>query len=190
MKKYIQLEIPFETEEWRPVVGYEGLYEVSDQGRVRSLPKKGNHNILYYLKPALNKKGYLQVALIKGNNFNSYPVHRLVALAFIPNDDPKHKTQVNHINEIKTDNRACNLNWMTPKENVNWGTGQYRAVQKRKLNGYYNQKEVIQMTLDGEFVKIWPSTSEAGRNGFQQTSVSKCCRGVRNKHKGFKWKYA
>jgi len=177
-------------EVWKPVVGYEGLYEVSDQGRIKSLPRKGNHNILCYLKPALNKKGYLQVALTKGDSLKSYPLHKLVALTFIPNDDPEHKTQVNHINEIKTDNRACNLNWMTPKENVNWGTGQYRAAQKRKSNGYYNQKKVIQMTLDGEVVKIWPSTSEAGRNGFQQTSVSACCRGIRNKHKDFKWKYA
>ena len=99
-------------EQWRPVVGYEHGYEVSDQGNVRSLYRKGRH-----LKPACGN-GYKQVVLYAEDGFTKkgLTVHRLVALAFIPN--PKGLPWVNHLNGIKTDNRADNLEWCDRSRNV------------------------------------------------------------------------
>lgn len=164
---------------WKDIEGYEGLYQVSDQGRVKSL-QYGKERIL---KPGLSKYGYLSVTLYKDGNKKIYRVNRLVALAFIPNDDPEHKTQCNHINELTTDNRAVNLNWMTPKENINWCTCIERRTQKKS-------KAVKQLTLDGVLVAIWSSTAEVGRNGFNQGHISSCCNGRLKQYKGYKWKYA
>lgn len=102
---------------WLPVEGYEGLYEVSDFGRVRSLYNRTCEKRI--LKTGRDKDGYLMVNLYKNDKQKTFKVHRLVALAFVPNmfgDDC-----VNHINEDKTDNRAENLMWCSRKENNNWG---------------------------------------------------------------------
>lgn len=187
MKNNVQLEIPFETEEWRDIEGYEGLYKVSDLGRVRSLSRNTTNGKI--LKPQTNKQGYLYVVLYKDGKKKKYRVNRLVALVFIKNDDPEHKTQVNHINESVIDNRACNLNWMSPKENINWGTGILRSHQKQ-VNHPKRSKPVKQLSLDGDLIAIWPSASEAERNGFKHCSICACCQGRKNKHKGFKWAYA
>lgn len=110
------------SEQWRPVVGFEGVYEVSDQGRLRSLtriltrsngwpfPVKGR-----LLVPALRPSGYLAVCLCH-NGQTAALVHRLVAAAFIPN--PEDLPHVNHLNGIKTDNRVANLEWATPRSNA------------------------------------------------------------------------
>lgn len=169
------------NEIWRPIKGYEGLYEVSNMGRVRSLNYRHKIGNVQIKKLTKDNNGYLRVNL--GLNKIDRLVHRLVAEAFIPNDDPEHKTQCNHINEDKLDNRACNLNWMTPKENVNWGTGIKRSVQNR-------QKPIKQLTLDGALVAIWSSMMEAQRNGFTAAAICKCCNGKIKTHKGFKWQYA
>ena len=108
-------------ENWKPVPGYEGRYEVSDQGRVRSLPHEvpvgyGSVRVAkgHLLKPQLMRNGYLQVSL--GRKGKHADVHRLVALAFVP--QVKGKTEVNHKNLVKTDNRASNLEWVTHQENL------------------------------------------------------------------------
>jgi hypothetical protein len=99
------------TEVWRDVIGYEGMYQVSDHGRIRSL-KFGKERIL---KPDKHKDGYLIVNLYK-DKISKYLIHRLVCLNFL--DNPENKEQINHINGIKTDNRLINLEWVTPSENI------------------------------------------------------------------------
>jgi hypothetical protein len=96
-------------EVWKDVVGYEGYYEVSDMGSVR---RKGKSKNLYKY---IHRDGYEKVSLSVNCNLKSFTVHRLVASAFI--DNPKQKEQVNHINGIKTDNKASNLEWATRSEN-------------------------------------------------------------------------
>lgn len=171
-----------QNEIWRDVVGYEGLYEVSNMGRVRNA-KTGR--IRKYI---ITTWGYTRVGLLSNGTEKKIFVHRLVAEAFVPNPDPEHKTQVNHINEDKTDNRAENLNWMTPKENCNWGTHNERA-RKLNTNGKCS-KRVAQYTLDGELVKIWPSLNEIERQtGWCHSYISTCCLGKRKSAYNFIWKY-
>ena len=100
-------------EEWKDVVGYEGLYEVSNLGRIRN--KKRNTMVTL-----LDNNGYHRVELWKNNKRRRYMLHRVVAQTWIPNDDET-KTQVNHINEIKTDNRVENLEWCTASYNNKYG---------------------------------------------------------------------
>lgn len=106
---------------WRDIKGYEGLYQVSNLGRVRSF-HGGSERIM---KQTL-QNGYLRITLLKNEKSKRFLSHRLVALAFIPN--PENKPQVNHIDEDKTNNRVDNLNWMTSKENNDWGTRKGRAI--------------------------------------------------------------
>ena len=159
-------------EYWKPVVGYEGLYEVSNWGRVKSL-KFGKEKIL---KPSKNKKGYLHVVLCKENILKNFLVHRLVAEAFIPN--PNNYKEVNHKDEDKSNNIVTNLEWCDRKYNQNYGTINERL-----------SKPVLQYDLEGNFIKEWKSTMECGRNGYQQGHIADCCRGERKTHKGFIWKY-
>lgn len=108
---------------WKDIKGYEGIYQVSNLGRVKSLKRYSNNNANTkdrLLKPSFNKKGYLRVVLCKNGIQYNKTIHRLVAEAFIPN--PDNKPQVNHIDEDKTNNRISNLEWMTNKENRNHGT--------------------------------------------------------------------
>ena len=157
---------------WKDKKDYEGHYQVSNFGRVKSI-KFGKERIL---KPVTNSSGYLLVELYKNNIKKKYSVHRLVAEAFIPN--PYNLPQVNHKDENKLNNNVDNLEWCTNEYNINYGTRTERY-----------SKPVLQYTLDGEFVREWPSARECGRNGFNQGSVSACCRGELKKHKGYIWKY-
>lgn len=174
------------NEIWRDIEGYEGLYQVSNMGRVKSLSK----NIYYkngridkqqeiMMSQLLNPK-YLFVNLRKNKKYKMFYIHRLVARAFIPNPDDK--PQVNHINEIKTDNRVENLEWVTAEENNNHGTHNKNVAKSLS-------KKVLQYDLNGNFIKEWESTQKIGRNGYSQGNVAACCRGERRTHKGYIWKY-
>lgn len=128
-------------EQWRTINGYEGYYEISSLGRVRSVSRVillGNnrkHNLKgRILKTRVNDRGYVYVGLSKEGKRKSLRVHRLVAEAFLKN--PFNKPQINHINEIKTDNTISNLEWVTQEENMNHGTRKERMI--RSLKNYSN----------------------------------------------------
>ena len=171
-------------EYWKPVLDYEGLYEVSNWGRVKSLNyiHSGKEKIL---KPVTTKNGYLRVVLCKNGKKKTFLVHRLVAEAFIPN--PNNLPQVNHKDENKLNNNVENLEFCDNKYNSNFGTRNERIIAKN-TNGK-RSKKVYQYTLDGQFVREWESTSDCGRNGYNYGNVAACCRGELKKYKGFIWKY-
>jgi hypothetical protein len=127
------------NEIWKDVVGWEGWYEISSEGRIRSVSrtvntKKENGSrieIGKILKPWKTPKGYLQIGLVKNNCEKRYSLHRLVAIAFHPN--PENKPQVNHKNGIKTDCRAINLEWTTAKENIRHSIESGLSNKRQKL---------------------------------------------------------
>ena len=177
------------TEEvWRDVKGYEGLYQVSSEGRVKSLERKfidkiGRERSVKecILNPVIDRYGYLLVSLYAGGKQKNHTVHRLACEAF--HENPDNKPQVNHINEIKTDNRASNLEWATARENSNFGTRNERLGKARS-------KPVAQYAQDGELIKVWPSTMEVGRQtGFSQGYISLAANGKHKQAYGFIWKY-
>lgn len=164
-------------EKWRPIEGYEGLYEVSDWGRVKSLEKVDSLGHLRkekILKSIKNNKGYIKVNLCKDGERKNCTVHRLVAQAFIPN--PDNLPCVNHKDEVKTNNHVGNLEFCSHQYNSTYGTAIQRRVEKT-INGKLS-KSVYQYTLDGEFVREWESVSEIQRQlGYFQTAISACCAG-------------
>ena len=173
------------TEEiWKDIKDYEGLYQVSNWGRVKSFNYK-NSGKERLMKPYKTTGGYFQVKLQKNRKSKNCRVHRLVAETFLPN--PENLPEVNHIDEDKTNNRVDNLEWKTHKDNVNHGTRNERAA-KAMTNGKLS-KPVLQLSLSGELIREWPSTMECDRNGFHFGNIAACCRGEKPQYKGFLWMY-
>lgn len=174
-----------ENEIWKDIKGFEGLYQASNLGQVKSLerPYRRKENIL---KPSISHRGYYIVALSKNSIVKTYRVHILVYEAF--NGPIPENMQVNHINEIKTDNRLSNLNLMTAKENCNWGTRNERSTKKR-INGKCS-KTVLQFDLNNNLVKEFPSAMQVERElGFANSNIIKCCKGKYKTAYNYKWKY-
>ena len=162
---------------WCPIKGYEGLYEVSDKGRVRSM-KFGKERIL---SPGKLQNGYLRVNFCKNGEKKNLLVHRLVAQAFIPN--PDNMTEVNHKDEDKDNNSVQNLEWCDRKYNVNYGNRNQMVSMKLS-------KPILQYTKSGEFVREWKSTYDVERNlGYFHNSISYCCNGKNKSAYGYVWKY-
>lgn len=167
-------------EVWRDIEGYEGLYQVSSEGRVKSLKRKMRKNERI-LKPTYDGRGRLYVDLCAGGKRKRHKVHRLVCQAF--HENPDNKPEVNHINENASDNRACNLEWCTRIENVNHRTRTERAAKAQS-------KPVAQYAQDGELIKIWPSVRETERQtGFRHGYISLAANGKCKQAYGFIWKY-
>ena len=177
------------NEIWKDIPEFNGFYQASNLGRIKSLERidaRGNKRKEKILKLKINSCGYYQVALCKNSIVKWYSVHRLVWIAF--NGQIPEGLQVNHINEIKTDNSLSNLNLMTAKENSNWGTRNERRA-KKQINGKCS-KSVLQFTLDNILVKEYPSIHQAYREtGFSQGHIGDCCKGRYNTAYNFKWKY-
>ena len=169
---------------WKDIEGSEGLYQVSNLGKVKSLNyrRSGKEKLL---KPNIRKDGYLQVSLCKNKKVKKILIHRLVAMVFIPNNDPINKTEVNHISEIKSDNSVWNLEWVTPKQNANHGTRTER-IAKATRNDKNRSKKVLCVELN----KIFPSINEAGRQrGLNGGNISLCCNGKLKIAYGYHWEY-
>ena len=171
-----------EEEIWCPVKNYESLYEVSDQGRVKSIGY-GKERIL---KPIRDKYGYLLVNLWKNGEMKTYRIHRLVAQTFIPN--PDNLPQVNHRDEDKTNNSVQNLEWCDQKYNINYGT-RIKRISEKMTNGKLS-KHVLQYTKSGEFVKEWKSAPDVQRTiGYFHNNISNCCNGKCKSAYGYIWKF-
>lgn len=136
-------DIELKNEKWKDIFGYDGMYQVSDLGRVRS-KKYGRWKVM---RPGTNSDGYLVVGLSKENKRKTVKVHRLVASAFIENDNI-FNTEINHINEIKSDNRVSNLEYCDRQYNNTYNDIHLRHKQythpKYKLN---KVKELYDTTL-------------------------------------------
>ena len=192
-KSLEQKENKKEEETWKDIKGYEGLYQVSNMGRVKSLERtvtSKNGSKQYrkerILKPRPNGKGYLRVNLFKSSSeTKDFYIHRLVCEAF--HENPENKPCVNHIDENKTNNTASNLEWCTYKENSNHGT---RNARMAKGVAKALSKPVGQYTREGELIKVWQSTREVERQlGFAHLAISKVARGKRKTAYGYVWKY-
>lgn len=122
-----------EKEIWKEIEEFGGNYSVSSEGRVRSNGLlKGKNSKVRILKTELSKKGYLRVGLTKDGKQKHYLVHRLVAIAFL--DNPNNLPDVNHKNECKTDNRLINLEWMSRRDNMNYGDRTKKSSTTRFIN--------------------------------------------------------
>ena len=181
------------------------MYEVSNKGQVKRLDRdtigkdgKKYHRKERILKASLEGSGYLKVHLFDNEGREkTLKVHRLVAKAFISN--PEDKSDVNHKDEVKTNNCVENLEWMTHKENMNYGTRTERAVKSISKDTYKAigevtrkrlSKPVVQYSKDGELIQIWSSINEAGRQlGISHGNISLVVQGKRKTCGGFVWKY-
>lgn len=186
-------------EVWKPIPDYEGYYEVSNTGKIRSVnhERKAYHGSYVMkgreLKPSFGNSGYLQVGLSKLGKTKNFMIHRIVARVFIVNDNPKCKIAVNHIDGNKVNNNADNLEWVSYSDNQ-------KHAYANGLNSWNPRKgrpskPVVQISIDtGKARAVYESLGEAkravGAKG-SHSSIMRCCRGdkrYKTAH-GFKWMF-
>lgn len=179
-------------EVWKDILGYEGLYQISNLGRIRSLPRKTNNQYCngLIMKPH-NSFGYLKLQLRKNGKYKWFFIHRLVAQAFL--NDYSSELQVNHINGIKSDNRICNLEMVTASQN------QFHSYHILKntpsMKNHFGKNHVAsvkinQYDLNKKLIKTWDSIIEASQK--LDINASCICNNCKNRRKtagGFIWKY-
>ena len=176
-------------EKWKPVPGFEGLYEASTEGRIRSVDRiiKMYNGGEWVRKGAvrrttLNHSGYLRLSLCKEGIQYPFTVHRLIAKTWLEN--PENLPEVNHKNENKIDNRVSNLEWCDRGYNIHYGTFGDRVSVS-------NSRPVTQYTLEGDRLMTFYGSREAERRlGITNQSINLCCLGRRQQAGGFRWKYA
>lgn len=179
-----------EQEIWKDVVGYEGLYKVSNKGRVKSLPRivRCGHGYALskerVLASVIGKQGYHQYSLHDGSSRKNMRGNRLVAMAFLPN--PKNLPCVNHKDENRGNDNVENLEWCTQKYNCNYGT----APMRRRQNDS-KIKAVCQYDMDGNFIAKFRSINDAKRaiGASHHATIVQCCQHLRMSFKGFIWLY-
>lgn len=173
---------------WKDIQGFEGLYKISNKGRVFSSGTSrrengtGNYNREgKLLKQFENNKGYMLVHLYKFGKDYQKLVHRLVAEAFVENKN-NYKV-VNHKDENAKNNNADNLEWCTQKYNMNYG----KVPQKI---GVANSKSVVQKDKNGTVIKVYPSALEAQRQlGIRNSNINECCQKKRKTAGGYIWEF-
>lgn len=166
-----------DMEIWKDVEGYPN-YQVSNMGRVKSL-KFGKERIL---KSGKNKWGYVLVALCKDGKQKTFKVHRLVASAFIPN--PNNLSQINHIDEDKTNNRVDNLEYCDCKYNINYGNHNEKMAKSKSM-------PVLQFSKTGEFIRKWDGLRQVERElGISHNHICSCLKGRYKTAGDFIWGYA
>lgn len=194
-------------EEWVDVHNYEGLYQVSNLGRVKRLPVKQRvirRGSEYFrnipggiIKGSLStgpNGGYVKVRLSKDGQGRDFGVHRLVASAFLTN--PRQYEEVNHKNEVKDDNRVDNLEWCDRKYNVNYGTRKERIynhpnfIKMARETGKRRRKPVKATDINSGEITYYESTMDVQRKlGIGNASVSRVCLGKRKQASGYKFEY-
>ena len=178
---------------WRDIEGFEGLYQVSNTGQVRSLGNNRSRKTKI-LKQYINNKGYKQVGLRKNGKCKKYLVHRLVAQAFIPN--PNNYPIINHKDENPSNNAVWNLEWCTYKHNINYGTRNKKASEsmKGKNKGKNNptSKPVLMFSKNGEFIKRFDNVADANEylgKDRDNSNINRCARGKYKTAYNYLWKY-
>ena len=164
---------------WENVQGYEGLYLISNLGRLLSAPRNGTKTYWHLIAPHKLKTGYVQYQLCKNDTRKEYKAHRLVAMAFLPN--PENKREVNHIDGNPGNNTVDNLEWATTSEN--------------QIHAHYELGKGImpveQLTKDGELIKIWGSIKEAAKAlNICAGDISRAASVKRHTAGGYKWRKA
>ena len=179
-------------EEWKDIHGYEGLYQISNYGRGRTVDRVsfqrhwqgGQSRYLHKrkIKKLFKRKdGYVCVNLTKNKKQRTFNVHRLVAIHFLPKVDGKE--YVNHIDSNKNNNHFLNLEWCSQSENI-----QYAYDNGRKIPPH--ERKVSQFDMNGNFIRVWKSEAEVERAlGIFQSNIHKVCKGLRNQAGGYKWQY-
>ena len=186
---------------WKDIKDYEGLYQISNLGKVKSLDRKTKNRCGEFIKKGKilrqceNSKGYLRVQLINENGKRKKMfVHRLVAEHFVKKE--KGKNIVNHLDCNPKNNCYKNLEWTTLKGNSQYMCKKGRnkrtdewIIKLRKSLAKSVAKKVLRIDIKTNDFKIYNYLNETKLDGFTTSSVSQCCNGIRNKHKGFYWKF-
>ena len=193
-------KLPDEHEIWKDIKGYEGLYKISNFGRIirlqyirrNILTKRVSIYKLHFIKPIL-QKGYLSCSLSKNGVIKRFRLHRLIAINFIPN--PNGYKVVNHIDGNKINNSLKNLEWCTIADNnrhayrTGLNKGSY-GMKGKKGSLCKLSKSVCQYNINGDLIAEYDSVATASEcTGAKKSSISRCARGFLKKHKGFIWRY-
>ena len=168
---------------WKDIEGYEGLYQVSNTGLIKSFKKwkRAHQPDEYFLKPSISDNGYCQVTLYKDKKRNKFLIHRLVASAFIKN--PKNYPHINHKDENKLNNNVSNLEWCTVAYNNAYGTAKLRSIISKS-------KQVEQYLPSGQFLARYICLSIAAElTGIPKQRIKSCCIGECSSASGYVWKY-